>query len=353
MKTTWWVCALALLLLGCVPQERVGFGAMGVLSEGVINDPQNKTLRFDLLQFGLAEFCREMQRRGVALKMRDTEPAIGRFFATSCQSQVLAQEGRQSIVVRYAGRGYGWTNVTQRVGFETQGLVEYAPDFQLHEGTMYVYFRPRNVDSTGFTTTLVESSIASTGIALTGVQPDQIGRDIVSAQLRRGFTVIRLSDAGLMDFGMGVIPVGQRPFRPFQIKSSERRVLDNDRTELHAGQQDYVSGITVEERDQALFITAGVEGSPAIDLVLLQEIQGQTMLGRYLRERGATPLEAAPFAAIVHQGTLLRQYVPVPPGTYTLLFDNSAVVGQAAPPVVAIDDRAARVDYLVQVGDRP
>jgi hypothetical protein len=353
MKTTLSLCVVCLLAISCISRESAGVGAMGMVSEGVINDPSNKTLRFDLLQFGLEEFCREMQRRGVALKMRDGDPSIGRFFASSCQSQIIDQEGRQSLVVRYAGSGYGWTNVTQRVGFETQGLVEYAPDFQLNDGAMYIYFRPRNVDSATFATLLVESTVANAGMVLTGVQPDQIGRDIVSSQLRRGFTVIRLDDAGGMDFGMGIVPLGQRPFRPFQVGKSALATLENDRTEIHAGQQDYVSGLTVVDEGQALFLTATLDGSPAADVIVLPQSQADGMRGRYVRERGPSALSSAPFAAVIRSGTTLRQYVAVPPGTYALLFDNSASAGSSAPPTTALDDRAARIDYLVQVGDRP
>jgi hypothetical protein len=344
---------LAGLLHACVSQESLGVGSMGVLSQGVINDPENKTLRFDLLQFGLAEFCREMQRTGVPLKMRDGDPSMGRFFAISCQSQIIGEQGRHSIVVRYSGTGYAWTNVTSRVGFETQGLVEYSPDFQLNNGALYIYFRPRNVDSTSFHTTLVESSVAAAGIALTGAQPDAMGRDLVTGQLRRGFTVIRVGSEGVMDFGMGIVPVGHRPFRPFQITASDKRTLDNDRSEIHAGQQDFVAGLLVSEDNQALYITATLDGAPAVDLVLVPENQVRSLLLSYVRTAGPVSMASAPFGAVLQAGAPLKQYVPVPPGNYALVFDHSSGLGSVTPPAVALDERAARIDYLVQVGDRP
>lgn len=349
----WTGLVWALWLVACTSREQLGTSAMGILSHGVINDPANKSLRFDLLKFGLQHFCAEMQRRGVALKMRDGDPTIGRFFATSCQSQILDENGRQSIVIRYAGLGYGWTNVTQRVGFESQGLIEYAPDFQMHRDAMYVYFRPRNVDSTSFRTTLVESAVASTGIALTGTQPDQLGQQIVSSQLRRGFTVIRYDRQGALDFAMGMLPLGLRPFRPFQVVTSERVVLDNDRTELHAGQQDYIGGFTVEDSDQALFVTATLDGAPAADLFLLTKPAGDGLLQQYVRHAGPASFHSAPYAATLRAGQTLTQFIPVPKGTYYFLIDHSHAVGQAQPPSTAFDDRAARVDYLIQVGDRP
>src|SRR5882672_5298811 len=118
---------------GCPNKESMGIGAMGLLGPGIINDPKNKSLRFDLLKFGLDQFCREMRERGAPLKLRDGEPVLGRFFANGCNSQVIDEESRQSFVVQYSGTGYAWTNITQRLGFESTGLVEYAPDFQLQD----------------------------------------------------------------------------------------------------------------------------------------------------------------------------------------------------------------------------
>lgn len=340
------------LLFGC-GREKLGTGAINVLSAGVINDPSNKSLRFDLLKFGLEQFCSEMQRRGLALKMRDGDPNIGRFSATSCQSQVLDEPNRQTILIRFAGRGYAWTNVTQRVGFEAQGLVEYAPDFRIHNDAMYIYFRPRNIDATSFRTTLVESVVASAGMGLTGVRPDEIGKGIVDAQLKRGFTVIRYSQRGETEVGMGMVALGQHPFRPFQIQRSARITLDNDRTEIHAGQQDYVGGINVEDDDQALYITATVDGAAAVDLLLVPKALGDSLLTTYTSVSGPAAPQSSPFSAVVHAGQTMQQYVPLPRGTYTLLLDHSAGVGQVAPPAIALDDRAARVDYLIQLGSRP
>ena len=52
-------------------------------------------------------------------------------------------------------------------------------------------------------------------------------------------------------------------------------------------------------------------------------------------------------------GVPYTRTVPVPKGTYYVLFDNSAAAGQVAPVVNPLDDRAAVVNYVVQVGDVP
>jgi len=131
---------------GCASRDSLGSSAVAVLGAGVINDPSNKSLRFDILKFGLDSFCTEMLKGGAPLKFGDDEPVVGRFFADSCQSQVLDDNSHKSFVVQYTGRGYAWTNVTRRIGFASRGVIEYATDFQLNDGAMYVYFRPRLID---------------------------------------------------------------------------------------------------------------------------------------------------------------------------------------------------------------
>ena len=52
-------------------------------------------------------------------------------------------------------------------------------------------------------------------------------------------------------------------------------------------------------------------------------------------------------------GGLWQRFVNVEPGRYYLVIDNSAKLGKSAPDTSAKDDAAAKVDYLVLVGDRP
>jgi hypothetical protein len=339
---------------GCPKKESLGSSAMAVLGPGVINNPKNKSLRFDILKFGLDRFCFEMTRRGAPLKLNDDQPVLGRFFADSCNQTLIDDEHRKSIVVQYTGKGYGWSNVSGRIGFEATGLVEYAPDFQLHDnGSMYIYFRPRKVDSTSFRTLMVESAVARGGIAVFGLNPDQFGRQIVDGQLQRGFTVIRYNDKGETDFGLGYIPKGQRPFKPFVV-DSEKLTLVNDRTEVHTGQMDFVGGFEVTESDQALYLTASVDGAPAVDAFLVPKPIGDQMIDAYVRRAGAAALPAPPLLdEPIVAGQPWKRFVPVNKGVYYLVIDHTSQVGRTMPPARTGDDRAAKVDYVVQAGDRP
>jgi hypothetical protein len=324
--------------------------SMSILGSGVVNDPANRSLRFDLLKFGLERFCEEMLRGGAPLKLADDQPVTGRFFAASCQSQILDEETRKSFIVQFQGKGYVWGNPVGRVGFTAAGLVEYSTDFQRHEGALYVYFRPRLVDSTAFKPVMVESGAAEATMAAFGVNAAELGKRVVDGQLRRGFTVIRWSERGDTEFGMGVIELGERPLRPFQVATEDKRVLFNERTELRPGQQDYVGAFEIEDDDQALYLTLSVDGTPAADALVVPQSVGDTLIDGYIKTPGAQPLAGqALLDEVVTTGALAKRYVAVPVGRYYLLLDHSDRAGRTAPA----GPSAAKLDYLVLTGDAP
>lgn len=325
-------------------------GAMSVVSAGVLNDPANKTLRFELLEFGLERFCIEMRRRGAPVKLSDHEPVLGRFFADGCHTQVIDQAERQSVVLRYSGRGYAWTNVTERLGFTSTGLVEYAVDFQRHEESLYIYFRPRSVGGVSFQLLLVESPAAQLGMGLASIDASSLGKDIITRQLERGFTVIRHSERGESEFSPGLIPPGQRPFKPYEVRNSDKLTLDNDRTEVHVGQQDFIGGMFVSESDQRLFLNMSLDGASFVDVFVVPDVDGQTLTQAYVNQRGGARLLRAPLLeAQLLRGQPLQLELGVPAGTYFLIFDHSASMGRSNP---ALGEQAAKIDYLVQVGER-
>jgi len=345
---------VALACLGCASRESMGTRSVSILGSGVVNDPENKSLRFDLLKFGLESFCDEMRAGGVPLKNSDDEPVMGRFHATACNSQVIDEPTRKTFVVQYAGSGFASSPQGGRVGFATQGLVEYAPDFLLSGDALYVYFRPKVVDATGFQTLLVESQLAENALRLLGVSPDAFGRKIVEGQLRRGFTVIRYSDAGETEFGIGVVPVGQRPFRPFTVKTEGKRVVVNERTEVHLAQQDFIGPIDVPDEDRALYFTLTLDGTQAVDALLVPEAVGRAMLEKYERNPGPSALTGpALLDEPVVQDELWKRYAVTPRGKYYLVVDNSGAAGRTTPPPGPSDGRSARVDVLVLLGDAP
>lgn len=338
---------LLLATAGCAGRESL----VKVVGPGVVNDPRNKTLRFDILRFGLDELCREMNRRGIPLSMRDGEPVSGRFFADACGAQVIDDDARQSLVLQYSGRGYAWSSITRRVGFTSSGVVEYSPDFQLHEGAMYVYFRPRSVSAANVQTVLIESGAASSTMTALGVNANEVGTAILRGQLQRGFTVIRKNAEGEVAFGVGYIPRGEAPFAPFTVERSRHLALANSTTEIHSGQQDFVGGFEITEKRQALHVTATLEGATAVDLFVLNKAYADQMTGTFVSQPGPAPLVAAPrFEDTLAAGQQYRRTIPLPEGIYYLVFDNAAGVGRASPDAGTTGDRAAKIDYLVQSG---
>jgi hypothetical protein len=342
--------ASGLVSQGCGGREALGVSAMSVVSAGVLNDPSNKSLRFDLLTYGMDRFCVEMSRRGAPLKLSDRDPVLGRFFAEGCSSRVLDDPERQSVVLRFSGKGYGYTNLTGRLGFTSTGLVEYAADFQLADDSMYIYFRPRSVGQVTYGALLIESAVAQTGLGMSGVNPEEVGKDIVERQLARGFTVIRRTQTGEVEYTPGLLPLGQHPFKPYQVSRSSKLTVDNDRTEIFPGQQDFVGGLHVADADRRLFLNVALDGAPAADLFVVAAADAQLMLQAYVNRAGSAPLPRAPLLeAQVDARTPLQLALDVPPGDYFLVFDHSPSVGRVAP---APGQQAARLDYLVQLGER-
>jgi hypothetical protein len=84
----------------------------------------------------------------------------------------------------------------------------------------------------------------------------------------------------------------------------------------------------------------------------MRKAEGDASLQLYYEYAKSGPLAAAPIAGeILQQGIEVKRAVPVPPGMYYVVFDNTPTAGQVAPPVNALDDRAAVVNYLIQIGD--
>jgi hypothetical protein len=183
---------------------------------------------------------------------------------------------------------------------------------------------------------------------------DSFGKQLITKKLTEGFTVIHQSDTNSDEFGLGILPLGQRPFHPYQVHGADRITYENERTEVHQNQRDFVGPINVEDDKRALFVTATMDGAPAIDMLILRKAEGDASLQLYYEYAAAGPLSGAPIAGeVMRQGVEVQRAIPVPPGMYYVVFDNTPSAGQVAPPISTLDDRAAVVNYLIQIGDAP
>ncbi len=347
----------------------LGFGALGpacsglaqttgpqalAIMPGVINRTDNKSLRFALLKYGLETFCQEMTKRGAPLKLADDQPSIGRFFPQRCDTRLVDEETTRSFLVQFLGSGYAWTNITRRLGFDAAGVIEYDPDFLLDQGSMYLYFRTKHIAATSFQTGMIENPAANAALLLApGGFAERFGRQVVAEELTRGFTVIRRSD-GSVDFGLGIVEKGKTPFHPYQIAGDAKVVLANERIEVHSGQREFLGPFEIDSQGKAMFLTVRVDGAEAVDLFVVPKDAGDQWLSLYMHQPQTTPPQYAPLMADVAAAALpYRKTLPVGKGRYYLVVDNTPTAGRVAPPANLFDDRAALVDYAVQLGSAP
>jgi hypothetical protein len=333
----------------------IGLAAMGCPNpvcsfRGTINKPENLSMRRSMLRKGMGDVCKQMTSRNAPLRLTPDSPVIGRFYPTQC----TATEGDQ-LGLRFTGYGYAWTNLSKKMTFSGGGAAAYRYDFQVTEGDhcdVYAYFRPSRIDATDFRLHRVEGTAASVFNQFTQFG-DNFGRQVISRKLSDGFTVIAYDAKETnVDFGLGIIPFGKRPFHPYDVRGSDRFTVENERVEVHQNQRDFVGPIVVEQDGRALYLSARLDGAPAIDVLLMRKAEAEASLQLYFEYPLSGPLAAAPMSGDVLQaGFELKRAIVVGPGIYYVVFDNTPSAGQVAPPNNPFDDRAAVVNYLIQIGD--
>jgi hypothetical protein len=342
-----WSLATGLLSLSCQLDARSSKDAVGIVGKGVVNSPSNKSLRFDIIRFGLRQFCDELLHGGAPIRLSDDQPVIGRYFATHCEAESLDEPGRRTIIARFEGHGFAYSALTGRLGFRAAGLIELSPDFRLHESGLYVYFRPVQVDTSDFKLLLTEQELTRHVAEFAHIDENDIGQKIINTQLGRGFTVIRYDADGNSDFALGLVAPGERPFLPFLVRSSPRQTLANGRTEIFPGQQDYVGKLRVPPGDK-LVLTLALEGASSADALVVPAADGTATIERYLSHPGPAVPNRAVFQAEVGTGAPLRSELVLPAGDYYLVLDHTDRVGTSKPTPQALP---ARIDYLLQVGE--
>jgi hypothetical protein len=342
------------LMAGCSGfAQSSGPKALAIMP-GVVNRPDNKSLRFAMLKYGLEEFCRQMTKRGAPLKLTDDTPTIGRFYPARCETRVIDEEGSKSFLVQFLGSGYAWTNITHRIGFDAAGVVEYNPDFLLEDATMYLYFRTKHIGATSFQAGMIENPGVNLALVMApGGFADKFGQEVVASELTRGFTVLRQSDGGV-DFGLGIIDKGKKPFHPYEVRGTDKVTLANERLEVHAGQREFLGPFEVDGDGRALFFTIGIDGAQALDVFLLPKDSGDVWLSQYIHQPATAPPPYPPLMQdVVAAVAPWRKALPVAKGQYYLVLDNTPTAGRVSPEGGAFDDRAALVNYAVQLGDAP
>jgi hypothetical protein len=316
---------------------------------GTLNDPSSRTMRRAMLEKGMGDFCQQMMQHNAPLRLSPHSPVIGRFYPTQC----VAPKG-DDLYVNFNGFGYAYTNVSKKTTFRMQASALYKYDFLLTDGDrcdLYAYFRTTRIDASNFGVHRIESGAANILNQLTQMG-DGFGKQLMGKKLAEGFTVVHYGETNADDFTLGILPLGQRPFHPYQVTGKDRITYENERTEVHQNQRDFVGPIKVEGEGKALYVTAAMDGAPSLDVLLMRKPEGDASLQLYFEYPQSGPLAAAPIVAeVVQQGLEWKRTIPVPPGMYYVVFDNTPTAGPTSPPVNVLDDRAAVVNYLIQIGD--
>jgi hypothetical protein len=346
----WVTFAVALAVVGaggaCSPNTVCKLG-------GPINDPSNRTLRRDIMGYGLGQFCRQMTSRSAPLKLTPDSPVVGRFFPQHCAQRIL---DNGDLWVQFDGYGYAWTNLSKKVAFTSAATIQYNQDFKCGDNdAIYAYFDPRSVSPPDFHVTQIEQPVAN--LVQNWIAPfaDNFGRQMAGGQLALGFTVIQSSD-GSSEFSVGHLPLGSRPFHPLKVGNGSRVTYENLRTEVHSGERDFLGPIAVQGSGQAVFMDVQLDGAASVDVFLAPKQEGDASLQLYLQYGPAGPLAYPPrFSDVIQGGVAYRRAVPVPEGIYYVVIDNTASAGQVSPavPLFGAVDNPAVVNYAIQTGDAP
>jgi hypothetical protein len=316
---------------------------------GSINEPSNLSLRRWILRQGLTEFCHQMVTHDAPLKMTNDAPVIGRFYPQHCSEKEL-KDG--NLFVEFDGFGYGYTNLSKKMTFTMSGAVEYDQDFRITDDCdIYAFFKTHAITSSNFQTHVVEQPVASFLNNVTQLG-DSFGKQLVSGKLGEGFTVI-VDPQQNADFAVGLLPLGQHPTHPIDVHGQNRLLYENLRTEVHAGERDFVGPIEVTEAGRALYVTASVDGAPGATVYVMEKKDADVSLGLYYNYPQIGPLNApALITDGIQAGRPYTRTVPVNMGMYFVVFEGPPAAPAALPSFIPTADIPATISYAVQVGDK-
>ena len=231
----------------------------------------------------------------------------------------------------------------------------YDQDFKCaDDDSIYAFFDARTVSPPDFRVIALEQPVAN--LVQNWIAPfaDNFGRQMVSGQLEQGFTVIQ-GPSGTSEFSVGHLLLGQHPPHPFDVRAGGRSTYESLRTEVHGGERDFIGPIPVDGSGRALFLNIHLEGVQLVDVFVVPKPEGDASLALYTQYGPVGPLAFPPrFSDVVQYGVEYVRAVPVPPGMYYIVIDNTPSAGQAAPPAPlfgVVGDSVALVNYAIQMGD--
>ena len=302
--------------------------------------------------FGARQICPRVTSSGIGLRLNNAGDVVGRFFPNRCDQRI--DDTHQTVAITFGGTGFAWTPVAGRIGFAAQASVEYRMDFKLAEDAIYVFGVPANVSAPPqFQLGSVENKVVDWATkSPVGYLANAFGGQILASQLAAGFTVIRTDNGD--EFSLGHLEPPAHPPKPYGLSGSDKILYASETTELHIGQIDILGPFEVTEKEQALYTRFQVEGPASLEGF----VWPKTVIDPW-REglQTGTPLGAPPQPAIA--GFALnpganQQRLPLNPGIYVIVLDESAQLGTVNPPFKPLGmfgAGATRISYAVELGD--
>ncbi len=321
---------------------------------GPINDPSNRTMRRNILSYGLSQFCQQMTTHNAPLKLAAGAPVSGRFYPQHCTQKTL---DNGDLWVQFDGSGYAFTPLSRKVSFTSGATIQYNDDFKCaDDNSIYAYFATRTVSPPAFQILHIEAAVANLVSDWAVPYANNYGNQMLSQQLAAGFTVIQ-GDDGSIDFDIGQLKVGQRPAHPFDVHGQGRVMLESQRTQVYPNERDFIGPLEVKDSGRALYLTMQLDGAPSAHLLLLPKPLGDAALAAYLNQGpvGAIP-GVPPWSDVLQYGVQYQRAVPVAPGMYYVVIDTTASGGQVAPPAafpLGAAEQPALISYEIQIGDAP
>lgn len=302
--------------------------------------------------FGAKHICPEMVKTNAPLRLTPGTPVIGRFFPSQCTSQV--NDERHTVTISFAGTGYAWTPLAQRIGFSASATVEYQMDFRMEDDAVYVWGRPfQIVQPATFQVGSIENPLFEAARrSPVGYLSSTFGAQVLESRIADGFTVVRTDQGDA--FALGILEPPARPNGPFQPTTDGRKVLMNETIQLHHDQVDFLGPFELTDSDQKLFVTMHNQG-PSVDVLAYDAAvanpwRDALQRGAPLAQPVTPPISGFPLAP----GPPVARSVPLPPGTYFLVVANSDRVGPLAPPpsmLGALGANTATIAVQVEISD--
>jgi len=255
--------------------------------------------------------------------------------------------------------GYAYTSMSRKVTFTSGATIQYNDDFKCaDDNSIYAYFDTRTVSPPQFNVLQIEQPVANLMQNLIAPFANTFGTQMVSGQLGQGFTVIQ-GDDNSTDFAVGHLPVGQKPPHPFDAHGSNRIMVESLRTEVWPGERDFIGPIEVQDSGRALYLLLQLDGQQSVNVMLFPKVAGDQALQLYVNYGPVGPMPAMPqFSDVLQYGVQYQRAVPVPPGMYYVVIDDTTTApgGQPAPSAAlpfGAGAQAAVVSYAIQIGDAP